>query len=136
MYYKLADPSDIKGSILIDNKLYKGDFLEGVSIMDLLEQRDKSFALIFAYIKISKTEAEQIMNMLLYENVMKEIGILNGEVRYGIVDETFRSYVQDWGSLHNEIVSSMFKLWRTVRGHQVKQLKSIGMKSIMVRRMY
>ena len=51
MSYKSADPSDLEGSILIDNKLYKGDFLEGVSIMDLVEQRDKSFALIFAYIK-------------------------------------------------------------------------------------
>ena len=96
-YNILVDPGGVH---------YRSERHEGVSIRDLVEQRDDNFLYIDAHIRISKPEAERIMQMLLAEGIMKEISqrdsiSMNGneqdeDARYGIKDKSLAEYILQW----------------------------------------
>lgn len=89
---------------------------EGVSLDDLPEQKDISCSGIFSHIKVSRGEAEELMRILLDEGIMKEIGKVDGEIRYGIVENALRLYIEDYLGLHQTRISKMGRLLSTVRG--------------------
>ena len=89
---------------------------EGVSLDDLLEQKDISCSGIFSHIKVLRKEAEELMRILLDEGIMKEIGKEDGEIRYGIVDNALTLYIEDYLGLHQTRLSIMGRLLSTVRG--------------------
>lgn len=105
---------------------YRSEHHEGVSIMDLVEQRDDNFMYINAHIRVSKSEAERIMRILLAEGIMKEINQMdnisihgNGQgedARYSIKDKSLAEYVLQWGSFQNDVLGRMLYLYDSIRG--------------------
>jgi hypothetical protein len=110
----------------VDGVRYRSEHHEGVAITDLVEQRDDNFMYIDAHIRVSKSEAERIMQMLLAEGIMEEISQrgnismdANGQsedVRYGIKDKSLAEYVLQWGSFQNAVLSRMLYLYDSIRG--------------------
>ena len=99
------------------SRMYRIDcHKEGVSLIDLLEQRDISCSGIFAHIKVARKEAEELMRILLDLGIMKEIGEEDGEIRYGIDDNALTLYIEDYLGLHQTRLSIMGRLLSTVRG--------------------
>ena len=94
--------------------------------MDLVEQRDDNFMYINAHIRVSKSEAERIMRILLAEGIMKEINQMdyisihgNGQgedARYSIKDKSLAEYVLQWGSFQNDVLGRMLYLYDSIRG--------------------
>ena len=89
---------------------------EGISVEDLVEQRDISCSGIFAYLSVTKEEAEELKNFLVDEGVMKEIGKEGREIRYGIADNALKLYIKDYLGLHQTRLSVMGRLLSTIRG--------------------
>ena len=73
---------------------------DGVSLNDLIEQRDISCSGIFSDIRVSSSNPKKLMHHLLDEGIMREIGEVDGEIRYGIADDTLRLYIEDYLGLH------------------------------------
>jgi hypothetical protein len=110
----------------IDGVRYRSEHHEGVSITDLVEQRDDNFMYVDAHIRVTKSEAERIMQILLVEGIMEEISQrgnismdANGQsevVRYGIKDKSLAEYVLRWGSFQNAVLSMMLYIYDSIRG--------------------
>lgn len=99
------------------SRMYRIDcHKEGVSLIDLVEQRDISCSGIFSHIRVTYGEAQELMCILLDEKIMKEIGEEDGEIRYGIVDNALTLYLEDYLGLHQTRLSIMGRLPSTVRG--------------------
>ena len=45
--------------------------------MDLVEQKDDNFSYINAYIRVSRPEADRMMQMLLADGIMEEMSQMN-----------------------------------------------------------
>jgi hypothetical protein len=109
---------------------YTSERREGVSIMDLVGEKDDFFIEVNSYTRVSKSEAEKIMQMLLAEGIMEEISQrdnntaavnLNGQkksedVRYGIQDKSLAEYVLQWGFFQSAVLSRMLYLYDSIKG--------------------
>ena len=109
---------------------YTSERREGVSIMDLVEEKDDFFIEVNSYIRVSKPEAERIMQILLAEGIMDEISQRdnntaavnrNGQkksedVRYGIKDRSLAEYILQWGFFQSAVLSMMLYLYDSIKG--------------------
>lgn len=91
---------------------------DGVSPNDLIEQRDIGCSGIFSGIKVSSSNPKKLMHHLLEEGIMREIGEVDGEIRYGIADNTLRLYIEDHLGLHQTRINKIARILSTVRGIQ------------------
>lgn len=92
---------------------YRSEPHEGVSIMDLVHQRDDNFMYIDAHIRVSKPEAEEIMQLLLSKGIVEVISDTcitsteekrhNDDVRYGIKDKSLAEFIVQWGGFQNAV---------------------------------
>ena len=123
--YNIPDGLSLSGNVY-----YTSERREGVSIMDLVEEKDDSFIEVNSYIRVSKPEAERIMQILLAEGIMEEISQKdnniaavnrNGQkksedVRYGIKDYSLAEYILQWGCFQSAVLSRMLYLYDSIKG--------------------
>jgi hypothetical protein len=107
--------------IFVDYILCEGYELPGVSITDILKQRDRGCGGVFLNNKISERDAQKVMNDLVNRSIMKSIGLFDGEMRYGIADDRLlQHYVEDWGLVLFSIVERMRYSWLFTRAPRRK----------------
>ena len=123
--YNIPDGLSLSGNVY-----YTSERREGVSIMDLVEEKDDSFIEVNSYIRVSKPEAERIIQILLAEGIMEEISQRdnniaavnrNGQkksedVRYGIKDYSLAEYILQWGCFQSAVLSRMLYLYDSIKG--------------------
>lgn len=105
----------LKGSKQLQGKYEYRYILPGISIREFLHGIKEGQALEHIPQSMSQLEVEECFRLLLQEGLIEQVLIFHGELRYDLVDNDLREFLQECWVIHGISSITMNFIWKNAR---------------------